>query len=259
MSSFQKRYNDEVTRGLHRYKPSGVLTKEDIIHLPELINKYLNFTGVIGKEKLHNIRIKFTGKIKTKPNGKWMKFESEQYNFFDEPTRIFYIKSKMFGIPFTGLHLFIGANATMEIKIASLFKVVNAKGQEMNKSETVTIFNDMCLLAPASLIDKNIKWKVLSPLKVKAIFTNQGNEISAILYFNKEGKLINFESNDRYMSSDGKKYLNYKWTTPVSEYIDFKGRKIPYIAKAIWHRPEGEYCYGEFYLKEIEYNCSSNS
>jgi hypothetical protein len=255
MRNLKEIYSEEIKKGLQRYKPVGVLTEEDIEHIPEPVKKYLRYTGVIGKGKLQNVRLKFTGKIKNKPGGKWMKFESEQYNFFDEPSRLFYIKSKLFGIPFTGLHKYVGEKATMEIKVASLIKVVDAKGPEMNKSETVTMFNDMCILAPASLIDKNIKWKVLSTSRVKATFVNQGNEISAILYFDKGGKLIDFSSDDRYMSSDGKKYLNYKWTTPVSEYIDYNGRKIFYSGKAIWHTTEGKYCYGEFYLKEVEYNC----
>lgn len=257
MENLKKIFIEEVNRGLNRYTPQEILTEDDIVHLPEPIKKYLHFTGVVGKEKLHNIRLKFSGRIKGKLGGRWMKFESEQYNFFDEPARLFYIKSKMFGIPFAGLHKYIGEKATMEIKVASLLKVVNAKGPEMNRGETVTMFNDMCLLAPASLIDKNIKWKVLSTHKVKATFVNQGNEISAILYFDKAGKLVDFASDDRYMTSDGKKYLNYKWTTPVSEYMEIYGRKILFCGRTVWRLPEGEFCYGEFNLKEVEYNCKT--
>ena len=47
--------------------------------------------------------------------------------------------------------------AIMVIKLAGLFKVVNAKGVEMNQGETVTVFNDMCCMAPATLIDKDIQ------------------------------------------------------------------------------------------------------
>jgi hypothetical protein len=59
----------------------------------------------------------------------------------------------MFGLPVDGLHLYAEPEASMQIKIAHLLQVVDAKGPEMNQSETVTMFNDMCLLAPATLID----------------------------------------------------------------------------------------------------------
>lgn len=126
----------------------------------------------------------------------------------------------------------------------------------MNKGETVTLFNDMCILSPGSLINKNIKWQEIDSLTVKAVFTNQCNTISAVLYFNEKGELINFSSMDRYESADGKVYNNYEWTTPVKNYKEINGRKLPTYAEVIWHKPEGEYCYGKFNLAEIEYNCT---
>lgn len=89
-----------------------------------------------------------------------MVFRSEQYNFFDQPTRLFLMKATRYGLPVEGLHLFRGDSATMQIKLASLLQVVDAKGPKMNQGETVTLFNDLCLMAPAALIDKErIQWE----------------------------------------------------------------------------------------------------
>ena len=38
---------------------------------------------------------------------------------------------------------------------ASLFGVVDARGTEMNQGETVTFFNDVCVLAPGTLVHAN--------------------------------------------------------------------------------------------------------
>jgi hypothetical protein len=57
------------------------------------------------------------------------------------------------------------------------------------------------------------------------------------------------------MSADGKTYKNYPWSTPTRDYKDFGGRKVPGYGEAIWHMPEGEYCYGKFNLQMVEYNC----
>ncbi|MFP4081365.1 MAG: DUF6544 family protein [Candidatus Aminicenantes bacterium] len=56
------------------------------------------------------------------------------------------------------------------------------------------------------------------------------------------------------MQPQGDKYVNYKWSTPVNRYKDFNGRKIPTYGEAIWHTPQGEFCYAKFDVKEIEYN-----
>jgi len=254
-TSYKNIFKSEVEKDLKRLSVQEILTEEDIKHLPLPVQKYIINSGAIGKEKLQNFRAVWQGKFRMKPESDFLDFHSVQYNFFDEPTRAFYIKSKMYGIPFDGLHLYVGPNATMQIKIASLFQVVDAKGPEMNKGETVTMFNDMCILAPVTLIDKNIEWETIDSLTVKTRFTNQNNTITAILFFNNKGNLINFSSNDRYESVDGKVYKNYEWTTPIKNYKDFNGRKLPSYGEAIWHKPEGEYCYGKFNLVEVEYNC----
>ena len=60
----------------------------------------------------------------------------------------------MFGLPVLGYHDYQNAKANMDIRLLGLYAVVKAKGDEMNKAETVTVFNDMCLMFPATLIDK---------------------------------------------------------------------------------------------------------
>jgi len=157
-TSYKNIFKTEVEKGLKRSSTQEILTNEDINHLPLPVQKYIIYSGVVGKEKVQNFRVVFRGKFKPKPGSDFLDFHAIQYNFFDEPTRAFYIESKMFGIPFDALHLYLGPNATMQVKIASIFKVVDAKGPEMNKSETITLLNDMCFLAPAALIDKNIEW-----------------------------------------------------------------------------------------------------
>ncbi len=161
----------------------------------------------------------------------------------------------MFGIPFDGLHLYIDTSAIMQIKIASLYLIVDAHGPTMTKGETVTLFNDMCVMAPASLIDTSIRWKSIDSLTAQATYANKGYTVTATLSFNKEGALTDFTSNDRYLSEDGVTYKNYTWSTPLKEYVDIDGRRIASYGEAVWQTPEGEFVYGEFHLKAIEYNC----
>jgi len=252
----KKEYLKEVKEGLGRtriIKPE-ILTESDLNHLPAAVRKYMIYTGVVGKEKVINLRVLFDGKIRSKPDSGWMKFQAEQYSFFDDVTRIFYIRASKMGIPARGLHLYRNCKASMKIKLAGLFTISDAKGKEMNQGETVTVFNDMCVMAPALLIDKNIQWEEVDTFSVKAKYTNGDITISAVLYFNEKGQLINFISNNRYETTDGKEYRNYPWETPCKEYKDFNGTRLTSYASLIYRKPELDFCYGEFNLKEIEYN-----
>jgi hypothetical protein len=252
---FESKFRTDVKEHLLQTNniQTDLLTETDLQHLPASVQKYLRYTGVLNKPKIKNMRLVFDGEMRDKGKD-WFKFQSVQYNFFNEPTRLFFMKAKMFGITVPGYHDYQNQKARMNVKLFGLFPVAQHTGAEMNKAETVTVFNDMCLMASATLIDKRIEWQAIDSLSAKATFTNGANKISAILYFNEKGELINFISDDRYAISDMKQY---RFSTPVKEYKEVNGRKVLSYGEAVWHYPDGEFVYGKFYLKSIEYNVSN--
>ncbi len=256
--NMEKIYKKAVITELKKAKDleCSILTKEDIAHLPEIVQKYLYFVGVVGKEKVLTFRAECKGGIRNNPKDPFMKIKSVQYNFYeDDPTRLFYIVAKKMGLSAKVVHIYKNETAVMKGKLLGIFTVVDAKGTEANQAETVTFFNDLCLLAPSLLISKDIEWDVVDNLNVKAKYTNGNITIEAQLYFDRDGRLINFISNDRYETKDGKVFYNYPWQTPVSEYKNINGFNLPSKVKTIFDHPDGEFCYGEFELTKIEYNC----
>ena len=251
--SFENIFNNDVAVRLETSSKieKNLLTEKDIEHLPLPVQKYLRYAGVINKEKVNNVKIVFDVEMREKGKD-WFKATSVQYNFFDEPTRLFFMKGKMFGMTVPGYHRYVEAKATMDIRLFGLFPIVKQSGEIMNKTETVTLFNDMCLMVPATLIDKRIQWEPIDSLTTKAIFTNRGISISAILYFNEAGQLINFTSDDRTAITDMKQY---RFSTPVTDYKNINGINVLTDGEAIWHYPDGEFVYGKFNLTSIEYNC----
>lgn len=252
---FETAFKKDVKRytALTNFLNNDILTEADIISLPIPVQKYIRYAGALNKPKLKNMKIVFDGEMREKGKD-FFKFTSEQYNFFDYPTRLFFMKAEMYALPLSGYHCYQQATASMQIKLLGLINVVNIKGTAMNKAETVTVFNDMCLMAPASLIDKRIEWTAIDSLSTKATFTNGINKIAATLYFNELGQLINFVSDDRYAVGDMKQY---RFSTPVKNYIEKDGRKLMSYGETIWHYPDGEFVYGKFKLKRIEYNVTA--
>ena len=230
---------------------------DDTDHLPDIVRKYLYRTEIVGKPSIQNMKIIFEGKIRKQPNDPWMKLTAYQISSFNHPTRLFYMKASKMGIPVWGFHCFKNGKASMKVKILGLFSVVDAQGKLMDQSETVTHFNDMCLMAPGTLIDKNIQWEEMDSLTVKAFYTMNGVTISAILQFNNDGFLENFISNDRYDLSDQGKPKLYPFSTPIKYYMESGNLLLPQTAKTIYTLPEGDFEYGEFTIKSIEYNTTN--
>ncbi len=257
--SLKRTYAAEAQKGLKRTTAleKSILTEGDIKHLPESVQKYLKYVGVIGKPKVQNVKVITEGEMKMDPKKDWVKIKSEQYNFFDNhPTRLFYMTAKMFGIPVVGLHSYTDETANMLIKAAGLVTVLDSRGPEMRIGDTTTLFNDMCFFAPATLIDDRIQWETVDSLTVKATFKTKHCKVSALLYFNEKGELIDFVSNDRYYIPLDGSCKKAAWSTPISNYKEKDGLRLPTYGEAVWKLPEGDYCYAKFTnIKEIQYNC----
>jgi hypothetical protein len=106
-----------------------------------------------------------------------MGLSAEQYNVKYPAARMFYLTASMFGVPAQGYHPYVDSLASIRVKAAALVPVVTAAGMEMTQAETVTLFNDVCLMAPATLIDPAIEWDAIDARSAKARFTNAGHTI----------------------------------------------------------------------------------
>ena len=252
--TFENSFKEDVAAAMSLVAPTPeILNEKDLEPLPECVQNYLRYVGAVGKPKVYNMKIVFTGEMRDKGKD-WFHFTSEQYNFMDSPTRLFFMKAKIMGLPTNGYHKYTNETASMRIKLLSLFSVVDLSEPELYPTETVTFFNDLCLFAPAALIDDRITWETLDALSAKATFNNKGTTISAILYFNEKGQLINFVSKDRYSVSEMKAF---PFSTPASNYQEVNGYKLPNYGEAIWHYPDGDFVYGKFRVTDVVYNVLS--
>ncbi|MBK8700820.1 MAG: hypothetical protein IPN29_15260 [Saprospiraceae bacterium] len=166
-SRFHKVFANDARNGLSaKQAMSEIVTENDLSLLPLPVRQYLKYCGVVGKPLTRNVRVEFEGEMRDKGKN-WFPFRSVQYNFYPENTRLFFMTAKMFGMTVPGYHRFVAGKASMDIRLFGLIPVVRHTGAEMDVSETVTIFNDMCLLSPSSLLEANVQWQLVDELTVR--------------------------------------------------------------------------------------------
>jgi len=95
-NSYQNQFKSEVEKRIHRDTRADILTGKDIAHLPAPVQKYIRYSGAIGKEKVDNFRAVFQGRFKTSPDSEYLDVTTIQYNFFNPPARIFFMESSMY-------------------------------------------------------------------------------------------------------------------------------------------------------------------
>ena len=258
--SLRAAYDRDVTRALARVAPATPLEEAELARLPPPVQRYLRASGVVGQPRVRNFHVRMHGRIRSGPDARWMPLTAEQYSVADEPARFFYLNASMLTVPVQGYHRYVGASASMAVKAAALVPVARAAGPEMSRSETVTLFNDMCVMAPATLIDRAIVWEPIDARTARAAFTHGGYTIRAELTFNDAGELTNFSSADRSQTSpDGRSMRRVAWSTPLGDYRAFGPVRLASRGEGRWHEAERAYTYIELTLDDVQYNVTAAS
>lgn len=241
--------------GIDRYV-ADTISISDLDSLPAPVRRYLLKTGIVGKERVRTFRGKFSGRMKLGgEKAGWTKVSVEQYSTVDTNlTRIFYIKSTMFGIiPIVGRDKYENGHGNMLIRVCDLFTVVNQTGPAMDKSELVTFLNDMSMV-PSAMLNKKILWMPLSDTSACATIFDRGLKVSGIFFFSKDGDLVNFVTSDRTYDDGRGDVRKADWWTPFSHHRDFHGVRVPAEGKAVWDFGNRKFEYARFTIKNIEYN-----
>jgi len=249
-SEFDSRVREECRRQPTRVVP--LLLEGDLAHLPPPVQRFVRASGAVGRPRVQNFRAEFDAEMYRKPGDAPMLSTSVQYNFVDSPTRLFFMKSRMFGLPVQVFHDYAAEQATFRVRVASLVNVVDEGGVAFSKVETVTVLNDLCFFAPGALVDPRLTWTPIDDRTSGVTFGNGPHRVSATLHFNERDELVDFTSDDRPQLLDGT-YRPSRWSTPIEGYQLFDGRRLPTRGAAVYAYPEGPFTYGKFRLKSIAY------
>lgn len=261
-TSLRAAYEHDVAAALAHATPGAIVREEHLEGLPAPVRRYLRASGVVGQARPTSFRVRLHGRIRSAPDAPWMPFEAEQHDVVDgEASRLFYMTARRAALPLQGYHRFFGDGASMTIKAAALVPVVDMRGEVMTQSETVTLFNDMCVMAPATLLDRRVRWRgVTSAVDrpsvdvVSATFSHLGRTIAARLFIDATGRLVDFDSDDRFAASpDGSSARRLRWSTPLRAPRRFGAVQLMSEGEGRWHEDGRSWAYIELTLDEVRY------
>jgi hypothetical protein len=258
--SFDARYAEIVEAELARQpvQEARALVEADLDRLPLPVRRYVAASGAVGRPVPQNVRVEFDALMRRKPGDHGMRSRSVQVNVFGRPARMFLMRSRMFGLPVRALHLYRNEQATFQVRVASLVNVVDLEGPRISAAETVTVLNDLTFMAPGALVGDRLSWRPIDDRSAQVTFTNGPHRVSATLLFSDRDELVDFWSDDRPDASTGH-YVPMRWRTPMSEYREVAGLRLPTRGQAVYDRPDGPFTYGEFSLRSLAYDVEAPS
>lgn len=232
---------------------SDVITEEDIGKLPTPVKKYFRYCGYVGKNKMMNAEILWHEAYHRRTQkSNWMKLSYYQFNSAFVPTRIVHIYTRLIGIiPMNIIEKYQDGIGSWQMKVLKTISLIDVKAiKELNESALVTFLSE-ALLVPTIALQPYITWFEVDCYTAKAMIKYNGNEVSGIFRFNERGEFIEFETDDRYNSENGKIYNKCKWLGMCSNYTEKNGVKYPTEFKAVWKTDEESFEYFNGKIKEI--------
>lgn len=234
-------------------KDTAVITESDISHIPEIVQKWMQNSGVIGRESIVSVRLKQKGEMKTKPESKWMPFTATQYFNVERPAFIWSTEvdfMPMFNM--VGRDKFINGEGAMLIKLANVIPVVNEGDNEKINSAAMLRYLAEMVWFPSAALNEYIQWKSIDSNSAQASFTLYGETVSGIFNFSDEGNFESFEA-DRYYGG-GKDASLETWSVKAEGHKTFNNIKIPNKCNVTWKLKEGDFNWLNLEIMELEFN-----
>lgn len=221
----------------------GTFTADDFKGLPQPMKTYMEQSGFFGKPKMSYMKAVFHNidflMDKKKPP---IKINYTQYNFVQEPRRLAFIDTWMYGIPFQGLDSFVEGKGGMKGVLAKSIKLFNQTGPEMDQACLVTFLAEAVLL-PTALLQDYIRWEPIDGNRVKAVIEYKDLSAGGIFTFDEAGELKSFVTEDRFMVNFDGKSEQVPWTVKFENYEIINGIKQPTRLQATWNEKAGDTIY----------------
>jgi hypothetical protein len=251
-----QRLGEEVAKAGLAAGPEGEpVTEADLADLPEVVQRYLRFMGVIGRPRDWSFRARFVGRFRLRQTGRWMPAEAWQYNSAVEIARIFVMRLRLGHVlPMIGRDTYLHGHGRMVGKLLDLVTVVKGQGEEYDSAELVIYLDDAVLLAPSMLLSPAASWTAVDDHSFDVALTDRGRTVTARVFLDDRGAPLDVRA-DRYASLPSGMVLA-PWRTPVESWDVADGRPLPGPAAALYELPDGpdRYIEGRFVPGSVAYN-----
>jgi uncharacterized protein DUF6544 len=151
--------------------------------------------------------------------------------------------------------MYAGGEGRMLVKVASLWPVVDASGEQMNQGEMLRYLSEM-IWFPAAFLGGNISFEAVDDSSARVTLTDHGRAVTATMFLDQQGRLTDFVA-QRYRTPDASDPDT--WSTPFTGYGEFEGLRLPATGKAIYKLPGGDLEYINVTLTELHYDTAPAS
>jgi len=230
---------------------AGVVTEEMLSDLPEPVRRYLRYTGVVGRPLPGMVRLHQKGTMRVGPGQRWLPLDAEEH-YSVRPPGFVWAGTVRVGPLAVGRarDMYAEGKGQMLVKVASLWPVVDASGEQMDQAAMMRYLSEM-IWFPAAFLADNVSFDPADDSSARVTLTDHGRTAAGTLYFDQEGRLTDFVA-QRYRTADASSPET--WSTPITGYGEFEGLRLPARGKAAFKLPDGDLDYIDVTVTDLHYD-----
>lgn len=234
----------------HSEKVEGFITPEMIASFPQAVQRWLHRSGVVGKRSPHILRVVQKGILRTKPDGRWMPFQSIQHFSINPPAFVWAARIK--GAPLLNIagrdkyHL---GRGHMLIRPLYLFTASDSRGKEIDQGTLLRYLAEMAWF-PQAAVSPYLRWERLDDNSARVTMEYGGVSASGIFFFDPSGLVQAFEAR-RYREFE-RIYRKETWSVSISDYNPFNGILVGSRNEVTWKLKEGHFTWLRMEVTDIQ-------
>jgi hypothetical protein len=237
-------------------RKEAVVTEEMLEGLPEPVQRYLRYTGIVSTPFVDTVYLKQKGAMHLGAQGAWISLEAEEHYTVEPPGFVWDATLRKGPLPLArGRDMYSGGKGSMFIRAGSLFTVVDSRGEEMDQGSMLRYLSEM-IWFPTAFLGENVSFEAVDEKSARVTLTDGSRSVTGTMYFDEEGRFKEFVARRYYRTVEGGYDLE-TWSTPAYEYGELAGLRLPVRAGAVWKLPEGDLKYADVTITDLEYTAPS--
>ncbi len=232
-------------------EPSSVtISEKRLATLPMPVQRHLRQAGVVGQKIPRLVTLTQKGRIRSAPDSGWMEFTAEETYSTNPPAFVWrvWFPSRATPVVFGRDH-YLDGDGRITMKLLGTVPVADVGGSAaMNEASLMRYLNEI-MWFPAAYAGDNLTWTPVDDTSADVTLTDRGMSVTARLFFDAKGRLINFRA--QRFNSDSNSIET--WETPLDDQGHFAGTNLPISGSAIWQMDTGPFAYIELEVTGVSY------
>jgi hypothetical protein len=255
IAMFNQQIENDVKRLFTNSKdmPETRYSVNQLTNLPEPVQRYFKYSLQEGQNYISFVKLKHEGTFRQGQGQGWIPIVGQEYFTTENPGFVWIGKMKPYPLLWIdGKDEFIDGKGNFQIKLLSLFTIVDTKGKESDESELMRWIAEIPWFLTSLLPNKYLYWEEVDSSSAKAVVEYRNIKAIVIFYFNEQGQIVKLNA-DRYRTVNNS-YSKDKWIGYYRDYTKINNMMIPKEIEAAWNLSSGEFSYAKFKVTDIEYN-----